>query len=77
MGVPQLRINGVHNVRQMDTHITEPLVPKLSHVKVEIAIGKFKRCKSLGTDQLPAELIIAGGETLCSEITQIYSFYME
>jgi hypothetical protein len=35
---------------------------------VEIAIGKLKSYKSPGTDQIPAELIKAGGETLYSEI---------
>jgi hypothetical protein len=35
---------------------------------VEIAIGKLKRHKSPATDQIPTELIKAGGETLYSEI---------
>jgi hypothetical protein len=52
----------------MVIHTAEPLVPELSLVEVEIAIGKLKSYKSPGTDQIPAELIKAGGETLCSEI---------
>jgi hypothetical protein len=32
---------------------------------------KFKSYKSPGTDQIPAELIKAGGETLCSEIHKL------
>jgi hypothetical protein len=52
----------------MDTHRAEPFVPEPSIVKVEIAIGKLKSYKSPGTDQIPAELIKAGGEILCSEI---------
>jgi hypothetical protein len=59
---------GVHNVRQKDIHTAEPLVPEPSLLEVEIAIGKLKSYKSPGTDQIPAELIKAGGETLCSEI---------
>jgi hypothetical protein len=35
---------------------------------VEITIGKVKRCKYPGNDQIPAKLIKAGAETLCSEI---------
>jgi hypothetical protein len=31
---------------------------------LEIATGKLKRYKSLGSDQTPAEFIKAGGETL-------------
>jgi hypothetical protein len=29
--------------------------------EVEVSIGKLKTCKSPGTDQIPAELIQAGG----------------
>jgi hypothetical protein len=45
----------------MDTHTAEPLVPEPSFVEVEIATGKLKSYKSSGTDQIPAELIKAGG----------------
>jgi hypothetical protein len=51
-------------------------VPEPSLVEVEIAIGKLKRHKSKGTDQILVELIKAGGETLHSE-RQTYSYYME
>jgi hypothetical protein len=51
----------------MDIHTAEPLVPEPSLVGVEIAIGKLKSYKSPGTDQIPAELIKAVGETLCYE----------
>jgi hypothetical protein len=63
-----LNVHGVHDVRQMDIHMAEPLVPEPSLVEVESTIGKLKSCKYPGTDQIPAELIKAGGETLCSEI---------
>jgi hypothetical protein len=63
-----LHVHGVHDVRQMDIHTAEPLVPEPSLVEVEIAIGKLKSYKSPGTDHIPAELIKAGGETLYSEI---------
>jgi hypothetical protein len=68
-----LNVHGVHDVRQMDIHRAEPLVPEPSLVEVEIAIGKLKRYKSLGTHKIPAELIKAGGETLSSEI---HSFFL-
>jgi hypothetical protein len=55
----------------MDIHTAEPLVSEPSLVEVEIAIGKLKSYKSPGTDQIPAELIKAGGETLCSEIHKL------
>jgi hypothetical protein len=63
-----LNVHGVHDVRQKDIQTAEPLVPEPSLVEVETATGKLKSYKSPGTDQIPAELIKAGGETLCSEI---------
>jgi hypothetical protein len=52
-----LNVHGVHDVRQMDIHTAEPLVPEPSLVEVETAIEKLKWYKSPGTDQIPAELI--------------------
>jgi hypothetical protein len=53
----KLNVLGIHDVRQMDIHRAEPLVPEPSLVKVEIAVGKLKRYKSPGTDQIPVQLI--------------------
>jgi hypothetical protein len=66
-----LNVHGVHDVRQMDIHTAEPLVPEPGLVEVEIAIGKLKSYKSPGTDNIPAELTKAGGETLYSEIHRL------
>jgi hypothetical protein len=38
-----LDVYGFHDVRQMDVHTAEPLVPEPSLVEVEIAIGKFEK----------------------------------
>jgi hypothetical protein len=38
---------------------------------VEIAIAKLKKYKSPGSDQIPAELIQAGGKILLSEIHKL------
>jgi hypothetical protein len=65
-----LNVHGFH-VRQMDIHTAEPLVPEPSLVEVEIAIGKLESYKSPGNDRIPAELIKAGGEILCSEIHKL------
>jgi hypothetical protein len=60
----------------MDIHTAEPLVPEPSLIKVEIAIVKLKSYKSSGTDQIPAELIKAGGEILRTEINKfIFSIW--
>jgi hypothetical protein len=69
-----LNVHGVHDVRQKDIHTAEPLVPEPSLVEVEIAIGKMRSYKSPGTDNIPAELIKAGDETLCSEIHRLICF---
>jgi hypothetical protein len=42
----------------------EPLVSESSHFELEIAAVKLQRHKSPSTEQIPAELIEAGGETL-------------
>jgi len=39
--------------------------------EVNMALEKFKRHKSPGIDQIPAELFIAGGRKILSEITQL------
>jgi hypothetical protein len=64
-------VYGFHDVRQIDIYTAEPLVPELSLIKVEVAIRKVRNYESRGTDQIPAELIKAGGETLRSEIHRL------
>jgi hypothetical protein len=46
-------------------------VPERSLVEEEIAIEKLKRYKFPGTDQIPAERIKTGSETLTSEIHEL------
>jgi hypothetical protein len=46
----------------------------LSHFEVKIAIAKLKRYKSPGSDQIPTELIQAGGEILRSQIHKLINF---
>ena len=54
-----------------EIHTVEPLVPEPSSFEVELAIGKLKYHKSPGIDQIPAELIKAGGRTICSAIHKL------
>ena len=54
-------VNGVKDVGQAEIHTAEPLVPEPSVFEVELAIKKLKSYKSPGIDQIPAELIKAGG----------------
>jgi hypothetical protein len=61
-----LNVHGVNDVRHTKIHTAEPLVPEPS--SFEVAIEKLISYKSPGIDQIPAELIQAGGKTLRSEI---------
>jgi prolipoprotein diacylglyceryltransferase len=67
-----LNVLGIHDVRQMDIHTAEPLVPEPSIIEMHTAIGKLKSYKSSGTDQIPAKLMKAGGETLYFVITDLF-----
>jgi hypothetical protein len=66
-----LNVHGAGGVRQTEIHTAEPFLPEPSASEVEAAIVKLKRYKSPGVDQIPAELIQAGGETLRSEIHKL------
>jgi hypothetical protein len=52
-------------------HTAEPLVPEPSASGVEAAVGKLKRYTFPGVNQIPAELVQAGKETLHSEIHEL------
>jgi len=52
-------------------HTAVPLVSESNLIEVKIAIGKLKSYKSPYNNQIPAELIKAGGETLHSEIQKL------
>ena len=51
----------VNDVRQREIHTAETLVSESSTFEVEMAIGKLKRHKSAGFDQIPAEWIKVDG----------------
>jgi len=64
-------VHGVKDVGQAEIHTAEPLVPESSASKVELAIDKLKSHKSPGIDQIPAEVIKAGGRKICLEIHKL------
>jgi len=64
-------VHGVKHVRQAEIHTAEPLVPEPSATEVELALDKLKSHKSPGIDQITAELIKAGGRTICLEIHKL------
>jgi hypothetical protein len=59
-----LNVHGVSDVRQAEIHTAEPLVPEPSALEIELATEKLNSHKSPHVDQIPAELIKAGGRTI-------------
>jgi hypothetical protein len=66
-----LNVHNVSDVRQIEIHTTELLVPGPSNLEVEISIAKLKKYKSPGSDKIPAKLYQTGGETLVSVIHKL------
>jgi hypothetical protein len=56
-----LNVHRVITIRQTEIHTAELLAHYPSPFENEIAIPKFKWYKSPGSDQIPAQLIQAGG----------------
>jgi hypothetical protein len=57
-----LNVQGPGGFRQTEIHIVEPFVPEPSAAEVEVTSRKLKSYKALGSDQITAELIQAGGK---------------
>jgi hypothetical protein len=64
-------VHNISDVTQIEAHTAELLVPGPSRLEVEIAIVKFKKCKSPCSDEITTELIQAGGEILLSPIQKL------
>jgi hypothetical protein len=64
-------VYNVSDVKQIEVQTAEPLVPGPKRLEVEIATAKWKKNKSRASDQIPAELIQAGGEILLSMIHKL------
>jgi hypothetical protein len=56
-----LNVQGVNDGGKVEIHTAEPQVPEPSALEVDLAIEKLKNDKSPGVDQIPTELIKAGG----------------
>jgi len=63
--------HGVKEIRRAEIHTAEPLVPELSAAEVELVMDKLKSHNTPGIDQISAELIKAGGRTICLEIHKL------
>jgi hypothetical protein len=69
-----LNMHNISDVKQIEIHTSEPLLSGPSCLEVEIAIAKFKKYKLLGSDQILAELIQAGGQILVSVIYKLINY---
>ena len=67
----QLNVHADKDVGQAEIHTAEPLISERSATEIELAIDKLQCYKSPGIDQIPAELIKAGGRTICLEIHKL------
>jgi hypothetical protein len=66
-----VELHGAGDVRQNEMQIAELFLPEPSALEVEVPTGKLKVYESRGFDQIPAELIQAGEETLRSEVPKL------
>jgi len=64
-------VHGVKDIGQAEIHTAVLLVPEPSASEVQLAIDKLKSHKSPGIDQIPTELIKAGGRTIFLEIHKL------
>jgi hypothetical protein len=64
-------VRGVSEVRQTEICTAEPLMLEKSVFEVDMAIEKLKGQKPPGIDQIPEELIKAGGRIICYEIQKL------
>jgi hypothetical protein len=63
-----LNVHNVSDIRHIEIHTAEALVPCHSHREAETAVAKLKKYKSPGSDQIQAELIQAGCEKMVSDL---------
>jgi hypothetical protein len=71
-----LNVQRASDIRQIEIHTVERLVPDPNPYEAETTIANLKKYKSPCSDQIPSELIQAGVETLRSEIRKhINSFW--
>ena len=66
-----LTVHKDNDVAEIEIQTAEPLIPDPTLLEVEIAIEKLKKYKFPGIDQIPAELIQDGGNSLLTEIYKL------
>jgi hypothetical protein len=69
-----LNVHRIGDVRQIEIHTAQPLIPEPRPFEFEIFIAELKKYKSPNSDRISAEVIHAGGETLPSEVHNLVLF---
>jgi len=70
------KLLNVHNgeeTEEFEIHTAEPWIPEPSETEIEMSVKKLKNFKSPGIDNIPAELIKAGGTALIKELHKLIS----
>jgi hypothetical protein len=65
-------MHSLSDVRQIEIHSTEPIMPDSSPFEVEFAIIKLKKYELPGSDQILAELIQVTRQCGILNISQLY-----
>jgi hypothetical protein len=63
-----LNVHNISDVRQIEVHMAQPLVPGPSRLEPDAATAKLKKYKSPCSNHIPVELIQARGKILLSAI---------
>jgi hypothetical protein len=67
-------VHKVSDVRRIEVHTAEQLVPGTRRLEVEIDIAKLKKYKSPVSDQIPTEMNQAGCEILLSALHKLVNY---
>ena len=66
-----LNVHKGNDLGEIQIQTAEPLIPEPTLLEVESAIEKLKKYKSPGIDQISAQLIQDGGNSLLTEIYKL------
>ena len=69
-----LNVHKDNDVGEIEIQTAGPLIPDPTLLEVVIEIEKLKKYKSLGIDQISAELIQDGGNSLLTEIYKLVRY---
>jgi hypothetical protein len=69
-----LNVDSDNEIKQIQIHATEPLIPDTNHLEVEIDNANLKNYKSFGSDRIPVALFQSWGGTLLTQTPKLIIF---